>query len=114
MSIPDTSALIRAARQQLREIARAREALDVTPAGRGASMLVQTTTLGSYPTQAVATYVVNPVELDASDDEGAGATPTPDTDQSFFCVNLGSAVPPQGTLVVATACGGRWVMRYDG
>ena len=33
---------------------------------------------------------------------------------TFFALNLGTAIPPQGTPIVATFVGNRWVFRYDG
>lgn len=110
----DGDATMRAAQETLRQIQRTREALDVTPAGKGASMLVQVSTAGSFPATAQAVYVVVPAEADAEDDEGASATYTPDNDSAFYCINLGSSIPPQGTTIIAHAVGGRWTMRYDG
>ncbi len=80
----------------------------------GASVLAATTAVSSYPTTAAAFYAANPLEIDAVEAEGQTATFTADTTQVLYLLNLGTAVPPQGTYVIASAVGGRWVFRYDG
>lgn len=109
----DGDATMRAAQQTLREIQKAREALDTTPAGKGASMLCVTTSLGSYPTMSPAAFAVVPEECDAEDDEGAAATYTDNTDSTFFAINLGTNVPPQGSRIIVHAVGGRWLFRWS-
>lgn len=109
----DGDATMRAAQETLRKIQRAREALDTTPAGKGASMLCVTTSLGNYPVSSPAAFAVQPEEADCDDSEGASATYTDDTDSVFFAINLSSSVPPQGTRFVVHAVGGKWVFRWD-
>ena len=45
--------------------------------------------------------------------EGGPGTVTPGP-STFFALNLGSAVPPVGTSILATFVDNRWVFRYDG
>lgn len=107
-------AALRAAREHLAQVQKAREALDTSPAGKGASMLCVTTSLGSYPQAASAVYALATEECDADDTEGASATYTDDNNNVIFGINLGSSVPPQGTRVIVHGVGGRWCFRYDG
>jgi hypothetical protein len=82
--------------------------------GSGVAVLAQTTTVSSYPTTAAAFYAANPLEIDAVESEGATASFVADPTQVLYLLNVGSAVPPQGTTVIAHAIGGRWVFRFDG
>jgi len=88
----------------------------VSPSGDGGSVarLVRTTTVTTYPTAAGLFYGCNPVDLDGSEVEGNAASYTQDTDQVMYCLNVGTAIPPASTNVIASAVGGRWVFRYDG
>ncbi len=78
------------------------------------ALLVTTTTVAAYPTTAAAFYASNPTEIDGSEVEGASAAYTADATQVVYVLNVGTQVPPAGTVVVAHAVGGRWVFRYDG
>jgi len=91
--------------------------VDQIPAGDdggSAARLVTTTTLATYPASAAEFYATNPTEIDGSETEGGAASYTADTTQVIYCLNVGTAIPPSGTRVVAHAVGGRWVFRYDG
>jgi hypothetical protein len=79
-----------------------------------AALIVQTTTVTTYPTAAGEFYACNPVGIDGSETEGGAATYTADSAQVIYCLNVGTAVPPNGTNVLASAVGGRWCFRYDG
>jgi hypothetical protein len=79
-----------------------------------AALLVQTTTVTSYPTTAGAFYASNPIEIDGNEVEGSAASYTADVTQLVYVLNVGTQVPPVGTRVVVHAVGGRWVFRYDG
>jgi len=82
--------------------------------GGSAARLVTTCTVTTYPTSAGAFYAANPTEIDGSEVEGGAATYTADTNQVMYALNLGTQIPPSGTVLVAEAVGGRWVFRYDG
>jgi hypothetical protein len=76
--------------------------------------LFTTTTVTTYPTSAAAFYAANPTEIDGTETEGGAASYTADTNQIVFILNVGTAIPPNGTRVLASAVGGRWTFRYDG
>jgi hypothetical protein len=77
-------------------------------------LLVKTTMVTAYPTSAAAYYACNPCQISGVAQEGAAATYVPDTYTIVFCWNDGSQVPPQGTVAVAHAVGGRYVFEYSG
>lgn len=79
----------------------------------GISALVQTFAETTYPTAANAFYAVHPVEVDGDDGEGDAATFTVDDTRTYHAYNLGSAVPPAGTNVIAHARSGRWVFTFN-
>lgn len=87
---------------------------DLAGTDGSAALLVQTTTVVTYPTSAAKFYGTNPVEIDGTATEGGAATYTPDPTQVIYCLNVGAAIPPPGTNVLASAVGGRWVFQYDG
>jgi hypothetical protein len=78
------------------------------------SLLVQTTTITSYPTAANAFYACRPVEVGGNETEGGAASYTADGAQVLYCYNLGTSIPTSGTRVIASAVGNRWVFRFDG
>jgi hypothetical protein len=79
-----------------------------------AAMCAITTVVTSYPTSAAVFYAVNPELLTGTETEGSAATFTADTGTVLYALNLGTAIPPQGTKLVIHAVGGRWAFRYDG
>jgi hypothetical protein len=79
--------------------------------GAHASVL-QTTTVGTYPTAAASAFGVKRVKVTAALSEGAPVTLAAEG-FVFYALNLGSAVPPSGTFVLATQASGKWVFRYD-
>jgi hypothetical protein len=85
-------------------------ALPAFPAG-APCMLAQTTAISAYPTTAAAFYACTPVSVVGSEVEG-GAGTIASRPGTFLALNLGTAIPPQGTQVVVTYVG-RWVFRYD-
>ncbi len=93
-----------------------RKALDSSLGGaevRGSSaMLAQTTTVTNYPTTAAAFYAVVFCDIDGSESEGAAAAYVPRTSSVAYAFNLGTQIPPSGTMVVCHAVGGRWCFRY--
>ena len=78
------------------------------------AMLAQTTVVANYPTAPGVFYACVPVTLDGQETEGASAAFHADQTRTFYALNLGTQVPPRGTLIIAHACGGRWTFRYDG
>jgi hypothetical protein len=79
-----------------------------------AAMCVITTTVTTYPTVAAAFYACNPTLLTGAETEGAVPTFTDDANTVVYALNVGTAIPPNGTRVVIHAAGGRWEFRYDG
>jgi hypothetical protein len=79
-----------------------------------AAMCAITTTVVMYPTSAGVFYACNPELLSGSESEGTKPTFTVDTATIIYALNLGTAIPPKGTVVVIHAVGGRWAFRYDG
>lgn len=78
-----------------------------------AAMVVITTTVTTYPTSAAEFYACNPELLTGSEAEGATPTFTVDTATIVYALNLGTAIPPNGTYLVIHSVGGRWCFRYD-
>jgi hypothetical protein len=76
-------------------------------------ILVQTTTVKTYPTSAQSFYACLPLTVLGAEVEGGAGSITPGS-STFFALNLGSAVPPVGTHILATFVESRWVFRYDG
>jgi hypothetical protein len=67
----------------------------------------------SYPAQAKCLYACKVQLVGGPEAEGASGTLTPTT-ATIYAYNLGSAVPPQATAILATQVGDRWTFRYDG
>jgi hypothetical protein len=82
--------------------------------GGAAARLVTTTTVGVYPTTAGSFFAGNPTEIDGTETEGGSATYTTDGAQIMYGLNVGTAIPSNGTRLVWHAVGGRWTFRYDG
>ncbi len=77
------------------------------------SLVAQTTTIAAYPTSAQRFFACVPQTVLGAEVEGGPALVPPGT-STFFALNLGTAVPPTGTDVLATFVESRWVFRYDG
>ena len=75
-------------------------------------LVARTTRLATYPTSARSFFACTPVPVLGAEVEGGAATLTPLT-PTFYALNLGGAIPPQGTDVIASFVGNRWVFRYD-
>jgi hypothetical protein len=84
------------------------------PPDGSAAVLAKTTMVTTYPSTPGAFYACLPQEIDGNETEGGTATYTASSSTPFFAWNAGTAIPPQGTLLVCHAVGGRWVFRYDG
>lgn len=76
-------------------------------------MLVQTKTVGTYPTAAGKYYACTVVDPGGAESEGGTGTFGVGT-ETLFALNSGSAVPPTGTKVIVDPIGGRWVFAYNG
>ena len=73
-----------------------------------AAMCVITTTVTTYPVSAAEFYACNPELLTGSEAEGATPTFTADIATIIYALNLGTAIPPNGTKLVIHGTGGRW------
>lgn len=94
----------------------AQEALDRSPdlpPDAAAAVLAQTVEATTYPTTAAAFYAMKALECDGEEDEGTAVSFVAVSDEIFFSLNLGSAVPPVGTIVVCHAVGSVWCFRWD-
>jgi len=76
-------------------------------------LLAQTKRLSTYPTAAQSFYACAPSTLLGPEVEGGAGSVTPGA-STFFALNLGAAVPPAGTNILATFVDSRWVFRFDG
>jgi hypothetical protein len=81
----------------------------------GAAVLVRTITRTTYPTVAGRVYAVVPSRVVVTEAEGQTPTFTDAANgDCFYALNLGSAIPPSGTRLVATLTpGGLYAFRYD-
>jgi hypothetical protein len=104
----------RVERERIAALVAAVDQLGPSGDGGSAARLVTTVAVSSYPTAAGVYYGCNPTEADGAEVEGGAASYTADTTQVMYVLNQGTAVPPVGTRVIASAVGGRWVFRYDG
>lgn len=80
--------------------------------GGAVTVLAVTTTLGAYPTSAARFYVCGPLDVLGTETEGSSGV-TSSAGGSILALNTGSGIPPNGTQVVVTFVGNRWVFRYD-
>jgi hypothetical protein len=82
--------------------------------GEGAACFVgKTIACSSYPTTAAVMYCVAAVGIMGTETEGSSGVFTVQT-PTLKALNVGSAIPPSGTLLVVTRVPNRWVFRYDG
>ena len=84
---------------------------DFTPGAP--SLIARTTTLKTYPASAQQFYACTPMTVLGPEVEGGAGTLTPGA-STFLALNLGSAIPPAGTGILATYVDNRWVFRHDG
>lgn len=84
------------------------------PGNLGEAVLVgRTTRVGTYPTAAGAYYAVRPQVVGGAEVEGGTATLANATNGVIYALNLGTTIPPEGTYVICTFIGSRWIFRYD-
>jgi hypothetical protein len=102
--------------QLLRQDATDREAAETRadqPGSRGAPCVVaKTKTVTTYPTAAARFYACEAQTVTGAETEGGSGALTAGGD-TFFALNLGSAIPPSGTTILCTLASYRWVFRYD-
>jgi hypothetical protein len=84
-----------------------------TPDDYSISVLVQTTTDGSYPTIPQAIYACNTGYYNCDSAEASTATFVADGKKAYV-LNIGTAIPTVGTTMVAKTAGNKWIFRYDG
>ena len=100
-------------REKILELEDRLDSLDAMPEG-SVSILARTFAETTYPTSPSSFFACQPVSIDGIAREGGPASLTPDAMRTFHAYNLGTQVPPQGTIFVATSVSGRWVFRHDG
>lgn len=94
------------------------ESLKAKIARMGGSGLQSTTFVGvtavvdTYPSVAGRFYAVNPSPLSGDETEGSPWTITTDPSRIMFAYNLGSTVPPLGSIVLVFSVANRWVFFY--
>lgn len=76
-------------------------------------MVVKTFQQVTYPGVANAVYACHPVDVSFPETEGATPTLTVQTNATIDVLNVGSAVPPIGTLRIAAMIDGFWVFGYS-
>jgi hypothetical protein len=93
------------------------DALDAAAQGddfASAAAVGVTTVVTTYPTSPASYFAFNPGTITSTETEGGAGTITADGSTLLYALNVGSAVPPQGTSLCIHGVGGRWVFRYDG
>ena len=95
------------------EDADARSRFDPASVGGAPTLVVKTVAVKTYPTVAQRYYGVQAASVLGAEIEGqAGSVST--SSGIFYALNLGSAVPPVGTQLIATFTGNRWVFVFNG
>ena len=77
------------------------------------SLVAQTRAISAYPTSPQRFYACVAQTVLGKEVEGGPATLSANP-ANFFALNLGTAVPPVGTTILATFVENRWVFRFDG
>jgi hypothetical protein len=100
-------------RERLAELCAALDRIPDALACLPTSLLVQTTTVATYPTVAGRYYACTPVAVGGN--EAENQTPTFATQSGVvYAANLGSAIPPNGTRTVIDLAGDRYVFSFNG
>jgi hypothetical protein len=100
-------------RQQAASVALDRASSSSEP-DASAAMIAKTVGIDSYPSAAAVNFGCHPLVAYGAESEGTTPTFTTDTGTVLYAMNIGSTNPPEGTIVVLHAVGGRWIFRYDG
>jgi hypothetical protein len=95
------------------QIEHALEVAQSPPNGDGVSFVGQTTTGGTYPIAAGVVYLVIAQEINVGAAEGSVPSFVA-TNSTIPAVNLGTAIPPQGTYIIVSKAGSRFTFRFDG
>jgi hypothetical protein len=104
------------ARTQRERHAELVDAIDraTTPQGDcSPAQLLTLVAVTAYPTVAGVFYGGNPTDVGSPEVEGGAATYATGP-STVYAINLGTAIPPVGTRVVAHLVGGRMCFRWDG
>ena len=96
-----------------REDAEARSRFDPGQIGGAPTLVVQTVTVKTYPTVAQRFYGVKAVTILGAEVESQAGSVTTGSG-IFYALNIGSAVPPVGTQLIATFIGNRWILTFNG
>jgi hypothetical protein len=75
-------------------------------------VLVQTSTKDAYPTTASAYYYCQVCSITGTPTEGGSATVTPLAGRFMYAYNIGTTVPPVGTIRTAHLRDGRYIFQY--
>ena len=84
-----------------------------SPAFGAPSLVAQTEIINNYPSAPRQFYACTVQTVLGNEVEGGAGTLSPNP-STFYALNLGTAVPPVGTTILATFVESRWVFRFDG
>ncbi|HEV3122733.1 MAG TPA: hypothetical protein VGY53_12555 [Isosphaeraceae bacterium] len=104
---------LRTARDRLSDLAGALDRAHESQPECALALVAVTFQESSYPTQAKSLFACKIQLVSGQETEGAAGVLTATT-ATIYAYNLGSAIPPQGTAILATQVGDRWTFRYDG
>lgn len=102
----------RTIRSRLSELAGNLDRLDFPAPSSAHPIVVRTVTVATYPTTAGRFYGCQVVTVGGVEAEGNSGSFTLITGV-FYVLNLGSAIPPVGTNLIAEPIDGRWTTRFD-
>lgn len=80
--------------------------------GNPPSLVLQTTTVTTYPSGGGVFYAVQRCQVAGDEVEGAAAVVTA-IGGVFYACNLGTGTPPPGSFHLGDLPGPRWVFRFD-
>lgn len=87
---------------------------DSVSASREGPLVVTTVTMTTYPTAARRMYAVQITKPGGIEIEGQTVTIAAAVGGTFAAANLGSAIPPVGTVLIIDQVDGYWTFVYDG
>jgi hypothetical protein len=87
--------------------------LDALAAPLPGPTLVETKSLGAYPTLAARFYACSVVDVDGAEAENNAVSFSTSTG-TIYVANAGTGVPPAGTKMMAFPIGGRNIAIYNG